>query len=235
MSLSPDEKALVEAIYTRLRYWRKGWGSWVRVILAGVFVENAFLLVQTLHNSGTHSLSAVILAFMLGSSMSLSIFAVFAQGSLMRRDEILIRFFENRFPSECSWKQEESILAEAEETRIKAATALRPTGTTRSLLPLPITLMKPASKCKCALVPSSSLRTGADRRYIRVSPPVRFAHPDNELSGPPESIKTFPQEFFPRLSLKTAPSGWPDWPPSPPACPWPRPARRRRPPPGRDQ
>ena len=34
--------------------------------------------------------------------------------------------------------------------RFNAVTAVRPTGTTRSLLPLPMTLMKPASRCNCS-------------------------------------------------------------------------------------
>ena len=121
MSLAPDEKELADAAYMRLRYWRKGWGGWMRVIFAVVFVESAYELVQTLHNPGISHHRAIILAAVLGSSMTSSIFVAFAQGGLIRRDERVVRLFENHFPNECSWKQEESILAEAEEIRVKAA------------------------------------------------------------------------------------------------------------------
>jgi hypothetical protein len=37
-----------------------------------------------------------------------------------KQDEMLVRFFEQHFPDECSWKQEEAILGQAEDIRLKA-------------------------------------------------------------------------------------------------------------------
>jgi hypothetical protein len=40
-----------------------------------------------------------------------------------KQDLEIVRFFEKHFPEECSWKQEEKIMAQAEDIRLKAKVA----------------------------------------------------------------------------------------------------------------
>lgn len=115
---------LAEAAYKRLQFWRKRYGAWVRLICFVVIVDNGNMLVRTLNNPGISVHRAIILAAVLGAVVSASLFLAIYLSIRSKRDEKLVRFFENRFPDECSWKQEERILAEAEEIRLKTSAGL---------------------------------------------------------------------------------------------------------------
>jgi hypothetical protein len=124
MTLSRDEKALAEAAYSRLQFWRKGYGAWAKLIVFVLVIDSGNFFVKELHHPGISMHKTIILAGIMGAVISACIFSAFFLTSQRKRDGQLVRFFEERFPDECSWKQEEWILAEAEDIRLRASADL---------------------------------------------------------------------------------------------------------------
>ncbi len=63
---------------------------------------------------------AIIVASLMGLIYGVAIMSAYFVSSRRKRDEELVRFFEKQYPDDCSWLQEEKILAEAEDIRLKA-------------------------------------------------------------------------------------------------------------------
>jgi hypothetical protein len=119
MAMSSEEKALVEGAYNRVRFWGKGANAFAGGAMGAVFVCS-HSLVKMLSDPRTSVHQAALFAGLMGVVFSACIVSGFFLSRQRKRDEELIRIFEERFPDECSWKQEEKVLAEAEDLRLKA-------------------------------------------------------------------------------------------------------------------
>jgi len=117
MALSPDEKVLAETAYARAR--GRGPGA-----LLGVFFGAVIGFVsphaKDLADPHTSHETKVLLGVIFGTLIGAGWIAAYFISRQRKRDLELVRFFEKRFPEDCSWKQEEKILAEAEDLRLKA-------------------------------------------------------------------------------------------------------------------
>ncbi len=77
-------------------------------------------LIQVITDPHTSRHTVVLFSVIYGALLGASVVGSFALRGQRKQDERLVRLFEEHFPDECSWKQEERILAEAEEIRLKA-------------------------------------------------------------------------------------------------------------------
>jgi len=123
MPLSPDEKALAEAAYERIRLWRRYRNGGLAGAGAGLggSLPSIIRLINDPHASHR---TVVFFSICLGLVFGLCVFSAVVTSRQRKRDEELVSFFEHHFPEECSWKQEERILAEAEDIRLKAKAAM---------------------------------------------------------------------------------------------------------------
>lgn len=121
MTLSHDEKMLADAAYSRLhrsgRFRGGGFG-----VLSGLIISLPSY-IHTINDPHTSHRSVVFFSSLLGFVFGMCVIASILIARQRKRDEALVRFFENRFPDDCSWKQEEQILAEVEDIRLKAKVA----------------------------------------------------------------------------------------------------------------
>ena len=122
MALSCDEKALVDAAHMRIQFLRKYRSGWITGAFGG-FIGSlpAFIsIIKLIEDPHSSHRAVAILSGLMGLSFGLGILSLFVALRQRKRDEELIRLIERHFPDECSWKQEERLLAEAEDIRLKA-------------------------------------------------------------------------------------------------------------------
>jgi len=117
MVLSTADKALAEAAYSRVKS-RYGTG------IAGPFIVIFALIGQSalkdLRDPHTPHRYLILISALIGLGVGMCIISSFFFSRQRKRDLELVRFFEKHFPGDCSWKQEEKILAAAEDLRLKA-------------------------------------------------------------------------------------------------------------------
>lgn len=132
MALSRDEKALAEEAYGRVQFARKGFcGSSFIGVFIGLAIGNSHLLAEVLRHPQKADYRAFIFVGLLIAGLAACLCVAFFLRHRFKHDEKLVHFFEQRFPDDCSWKQEESILEEAEEIRQKAEADLRANSAAR--------------------------------------------------------------------------------------------------------
>ncbi len=124
MPLSSSEKKWVHTVYERNRIWRKfGPGG-----LAGGLVGLAPVVYSSLRTIGdphTSRWAVILLSGGVGLALGIWVIVAFASVARRRYEEQLIRLVENHFPEECPWKQEEALLAKAQEIQAKAIVDLQ--------------------------------------------------------------------------------------------------------------
>jgi hypothetical protein len=116
MPLSATEKAFMTAVYERQRrrkYQQAG-------IIFGALIPASTSMVRLIRDPHASHYTVAIFSGLLGLILGIAVVASLVASSQHKHDEKLIHFFEQHFPDDCSWKQEEKILAEVEELRLKA-------------------------------------------------------------------------------------------------------------------
>ncbi len=120
MALSSSEKAIAEAAYARMKS-RSGGG------IIGSYVATFAIVGQSSYKDllDPHSphRSVILISALIGLLFGICLVSSIFISRQRKRDRELVRFFENHFPEDCSWKQEEKILAEVEDLRLKAKVA----------------------------------------------------------------------------------------------------------------
>jgi len=115
MVLSTADKAIAEAAHARLRS-----GSRSPAIIVGVCIPilgpSFFRELRDPHASHEE---VVLYSVLIGLAFGAIAVASYFISRQRKRDLELVRFFEKHFPGDCSWKQEEKILAAAEDLRLK--------------------------------------------------------------------------------------------------------------------
>jgi hypothetical protein len=117
MALSPDDKAIVEATYARTKSQAQGA---ITGIFMGAFIGLSQIAWKDLRDPHASHQHLILLSNLLGLLFAGCVVASFFFSRQRKRDLELVRFFEKHFPEDCSWKQEEKVLAEAEDLRLKA-------------------------------------------------------------------------------------------------------------------
>jgi hypothetical protein len=116
MALSSVDKAIAETVYARCKGPRVIPGA----IFGMSFAAMGPSLLKDIFNPQTPHLEVVMYALFLGCAIGLAVITSLFLSRQRKRDLELVRFFEKHFPDDCSWKQEEKILAAAEDLRLKA-------------------------------------------------------------------------------------------------------------------
>ncbi len=117
MALSSAEKAIAEAAYAR---FKSRYGAGIAGSFAGVFVVICQSGFKDLLDPHTPHRYVILISGLIGLGFGMCVVSSIFISRQRKRDLELVRFFEERFPDDCSWKQEEKILAEAEDLRLKA-------------------------------------------------------------------------------------------------------------------
>ena len=118
MRLSTVDSALAEAAYQRLQKRSYGRGAGIGAVVAVSINLPSF--AHSLEDPQTSHRYIAVLAALFGLILGSCITYSNVSSSRRKEDEELVRFFEKHFPEECSWKQEEKILAEAKDLELKA-------------------------------------------------------------------------------------------------------------------
>jgi hypothetical protein len=119
MSLSTGELRLASAAYARLngRSRNAFFAPFIGLIPS---TPSILKIIQDPHAS--HRTVAIFSA-LLGLAWGASIMATMAISRQRKRDQELVDHFERRFPDDCPWKEDERILAQAEDIRLRAKTS----------------------------------------------------------------------------------------------------------------
>jgi hypothetical protein len=129
MSLSADEQAWAMAIYRRNRLWRKyRWPdfAWIGALFPWVILSPDLIRDLRSPHAGQHIIYFCILGLQLGIVLGMVIIQALLLPKLRQRDQEILTFLENHFSEECPWKQEETLLRQAEELQRKAKVAAMP-------------------------------------------------------------------------------------------------------------
>jgi uncharacterized membrane protein len=111
--MTPDEKTLAEAAYTRVQMRRTGSFIMQRVMWFFMIVVFGCNFWRILHDPRT-PIQAVFFSVGYGAVIGVILTLFLSQSIQHKQDKKLVRIFEERFPDESSWKQKGKSLLEAE-------------------------------------------------------------------------------------------------------------------------
>ena len=124
MALSSSEKKWVQKVYERNRIWTKFGPGGLASALVGL-APMVYSSLRTMEDPHTSRWVVILLSGGIGLALGIWVMVAFASVSRRKYDQEMIQLVENHFPEECPWKQEEALLAEAQQIQAKAIVDLQ--------------------------------------------------------------------------------------------------------------